>query len=355
MKYSGVALYSPEEYGMLKKDYFKKTFFAEIGGKKIGCGYYKISLKDIEKNIGENPDLRIGRKDFRVFEYKDGKMKFRNFYQLTPGMHFYSLKHFYQNIDFYKKKYADLRDDIVVNFKTKIFGFERLRYCNSQMDYTMPFALYKPKNLKEKIPLVIFLHGYTNGGERNLVPFTECLHFTNKIKRNIKKNPCMMLVPSIPKYAGYFTPADGSDNAGFEGNFNGLFNKLIREYPIDENRIYIVGSSNGAGGTWSQLRLHPERYAAAIPMMGWSDVITDDYFESIKDVAVWAVHAEDDKNVRIGEMGNGYYGSDYLVEGLKKSGSLKVKYSRYIKHGHTASRFFLHHEDWYSWLFNQTK
>lgn len=349
--------FSAEERKQFSEYPFRDAVFFKCGDSEQVHMHTKLSLREIDSLAEKYPDLRNGFRGHRLYEYKDGKLTCKGLWLFTAKQNYKSWVNCLSKIEHFKNKYTSLPDDIVTNRKTKLFGFERLRYCNNRMNYTMPFALYKPKNINNKLPLVIFLHGYTNGGEENILPFTECLHFANKIKRNIKKNPCIILVPSIPKYCGYFMEKknDIKNQTGFEGIFSHLLAKLKEKYPIDENRIYIVGSSNGAGGIWSQLRLHPDRYAAAIPMMGFCDVADDEYFESIKDIAIWAVHAENDKSVDIRKSHNGYHGSDTLVEGLKKAGAPKLRYSRCKRFGHRVSFYFLHTQDWYTWLFEQTK
>ncbi len=353
----GRTQFSPEEIEKLGKYPFKNVFFYNNGTTKRAVVYTELTLKEIDALAEKEPIFRTGWRGHRLYEYKDGKLKFQRLWYFTAKQNFNSWKRCFEKVKLYKDKYASVDNDIVANRKTKILGFERLRYCNNEMHYTLPFAVYKPKKIQGKLPLVIFLHGYTNGGEENLVPFTQCFHFSNKIKRNMKKNPCIILVPSIPRYCHYCTlqKDDCENRKDFDGIFNGLFEKLKENYPIDEDRIYMVGSSNGAGGVWSQLRLHPDRYAAVIPMMGFSDVVDDEYFESIKDVAIWAVHAENDSAVKIGKNRDDCYGSDVIVEGLKKAGAAKLRYSRYKKFGHRVSGVFLHNEDWYSWMFEQKR
>ena len=116
-----------------------------------------------------------------------------------------------------------------------------------------------------------------------------------------------------------------------------------------------MGSSNGGMGSWTQIGIHPERYAAAIPMMGCIfDPDIDGYCERIKDKPVWAVHAADDKAVEIGESKTfGTYGSDVITDGLKKIGSKNLKYTRYEKYGHSASGHFIKTVNWHEWLFEQ--
>ncbi|MEL7002454.1 MAG: fibronectin type III domain-containing protein [Bacteroidota bacterium] len=42
-------------------------------------------------------------------------------------------------------------------------------------------------------------------------------------------------------------------------------------YPIDKNRIYVHGLSNGADGTWMLLNTRPDLFAAAAPMSGFAN------------------------------------------------------------------------------------
>lgn len=43
---------------------------------------------------------------------------------------------------------------------------------------------------------------------------------------------------------------------------------ILKKYSVDKERIYCTGTSNGAGGTWAQLEMFPDRYAAGYPVSG---------------------------------------------------------------------------------------
>ncbi len=359
-KYCHVISANENELHIFDSDFFKAHTIFDFNGSKQGIGYLELTENDVPEFVKEFPEISSFICGHRCYEYRDGELKFRQFLPYTAKSRYKAHLKSIKNIMFYKDKYKNVENGIVVNRKTDILGFKRLRYCNNKTPYTLPFALYTPKGMSnEKIPLVIFLHGMGNGGESNIQPFTEYFHMTNVIKRNIKNEPCIMLVPSTPKGTEYTIPKFYEDKCPWRKIFDGLFEKLVREYPVDLNRIYIVGASNGAGGVWSQLRLYPDRYAAAIPMMGWSDDISEEFFESIKNVPIWASHAENDMSINIKEFcfdgEHTFYGSDTLVEGLKKAGSHRVKYTRYTKYGHRATNIFRNTEDWYSWLFSQKR
>ena len=357
IRYNGFMTAVSDEYKeKVNNEPFKKHFSVQCDGMEICYAYYEIHRKDIDDFVKSCPKIDKFAFGHFVFQYKNGTFERIGRCRISAKKNFKAIGKMYRKIEKYKTKHKDISDGIAVNRKMNILGFKRLRYCNNQMEFTLPFALFEPKrNTEEKLPLVLFLHGYTNGGESNIQPFTEFFTATARLKRKMKENPCFIAVPSLPKLMGYGIPDDGTKYA-IEDIFDSFFEKLIAEYPIDTNRVYIIGCSNGAMGTWSQLRLHPERYAAAIPMMGMSDVNSEAFFEGMKNNAIWVCHAENDMSVRIGECkidNTTVYGSDILVDGLKKAGNTKVKYTRYTKYGHTAARKFLKKEDWCTWIFAQ--
>lgn len=357
MKYAAIEVYNAKEYENLDKSLIGKSFCVNNEGYKLYFVYYEFDLKDIDKY----PGLTVIQRKHDIYRYENGQAELIRHCRHTAEKRYEIQKKIYDRcknkICRYKEKYKDLTDDIVVNRKINLLDFKRLRYCNNKLSFTLPFALYKPKKIKEKLPLVVYLHGFTNGGESNVIPFTECLLLVLKLKMQMKKYPCMILVPSLPKVNEYVIRKDDNESSlnGFDANFSGILKKLVEKENADERRIYLIGCSNGAAGTWSQLRLHPERYAAAIAMMGWSDDISEEFFESIKNVPVWAVHAEDDP-VSIGKFPDSdNYGSDCLVEGLRKAGNSKVRYTRYTKYGHRAAEVFMRKENVVPWLFEQKK
>ena len=53
-------------------------------------------------------------------------------------------------------------------------------------------------------------------------------------------------------------------------DFEEVFEKVMKEYPIDPDRVYLAGSSMGGQGVW-HIGLHdPSRFAALAPHAGWT-------------------------------------------------------------------------------------
>ncbi len=267
-----------------------------------------------------------------------------------------------RKIKYYKNKHSDLTDDIVINRKTKILGFKRLRYCNNNLSYTMPFAFYEPINKNnKKLPLIIYLHGLGNGGESNIIPFFGGFPFAIRLIKNIKNNPCYIIMPSIPITETFVTVKNENkefDNSDcFDGIFTNLLKKIKSCYPIDENRVYIIGSSDGAMGTYTQIKFHHNRYAAAIPLMGALFENDKDIYDDLFHIPLWIAHSKNDKVVPIKEFSENNFkwnGSDIIVNTLKVKGKENIKYTRYKSFGHRTSFIFMFKENWIDWIFKQT-
>ena len=68
--------------------------------------------------------------------------------------------------------------------------------------------------------------------------------------------------------------------------------RILANYAVDPQRIYLTGHSMGARGTWFIASRYPEKFAAIVPM---ADGPADpSWAKKIKDVPVWAFHGTND-------------------------------------------------------------
>ncbi|MCA6073731.1 T9SS type A sorting domain-containing protein [Fulvivirga sedimenti] len=78
-------------------------------------------------------------------------------------------------------------------------------------------------------------------------------------------------------------------------------------YNIDENRVFFVGVSMGAKGSWDYAMKYPEDVAAIVPLMGGSNPIYE--YCNMVNIPVWAFHGTFDGNFPIaGDSPAGRYG-----------------------------------------------
>jgi predicted peptidase len=163
---------------------------------------------------------------------------------------------------------------------------------------TLPYRLLKPVNpqAKKKFPLVIFLHGAGERGNDNEV---QIRHISELFldTRNRGKYPCYLLAPQCAKkewWASFQNKSLSKTPSRPMQLVIDLIEKTIKEYPIDESRIYITGLSMGGYGTWELIARFPHKFAAAVPVCGGGDPKTA---SEIKNIPIWAFHGALDKIV----------------------------------------------------------
>jgi len=137
----------------------------------------------------------------------------------------------------------------------------------------LAYILDIPKDVKTKIPLIVFLHGSgERGNDLEIVkahsPFTY---------RNLIKEPVAILAPQCPANTWWDT-----DAVYF------LIKEISEKYKIDKDRIYLTGLSMGGWGTLKLAGEHPEMFAAVASVCAPTDR------------AMWAnIHNYKDMNLKI--------------------------------------------------------
>ena len=159
-------------------------------------------------------------------------------------------------------------------------------------------ADYKPEDVGEKYPLIIWLHGGGEGGTDATIPLA-----ANKAGSFASEElqqyfgQAYVLVPQCPTY---WMEGEGSDRDGTSIYTESLM-ELIQDYVaqnpgVDENRIYVGGCSNGGYMTMLLMRDYPDYFAAAFPVCeGLADtLVSDEDIDTYKDQNIWFVTAATD-------------------------------------------------------------
>ena len=161
------------------------------------------------------------------------------------------------------------------------------------------------RGTKEKYPLVIAIHGFTCSGE----------FFANNSGWHSvgQERGAFVVFPSaypfrraVPSMGGVHiaTPEwnAGGTGTGFDAGgpdeleyFRQLLDETISKYPIDRERIYVTGHSNGAMMTQTLMRYMPEYFAGFAPV-GFMEGMFDEVPPMPNDTArnVWYVVGEFD-------------------------------------------------------------
>ncbi len=203
----------------------------------------------------------------------------------------------------------------------------------------------------KKYPLVLFLHG---AGERGADNTAQLVHggtlFTSK--ENRAKHPCYVVFPQCPN-GKRWVEVNWSDKKPHESPKEPsepmrltrlLLDQILKDHPVDADRIYVMGLSMGGFGTWDFAQRYPELTAAAVPICGGADNATA---ERIKHIPIWTFHGSADTAVWPERTRS-------MVEELKKVKG-NVRYSEYEKVGHNSwSRAFAE-PGLLAWMFAQKR
>jgi predicted peptidase len=189
---------------------------------------------------------------------------------------------------------------ITTAFAQEVSLFDKLIFVNGAD--SLPYRLLKPVNPQsmEKFPLVIFLHGAGERGNDNEV---QIKHITPLFleERNRGKYPCYLVAPQCPKgqwWSNFKGEGEAQTLAAEPSrpmkSLIALIEKIVKEFPVDQSRIYITGLSMGGYGTWDLIARFPDKFAAAAPVCGGGDIKTA---EKIRNIPIWAFHGALDKIV----------------------------------------------------------
>ena len=233
--------------------------------------------------------------------------------------------------------------------------FEKKVYVTASND-SLNYRLLRPEVEQEgeKYPLVLFLHG---SGERGSDNEKQLFHgsqmWLNPVNR--ENYPAFVLVPQCPE-SGYwaytdrpssFEPDQMPSDIPLSPVFRTL-KELIDTYlampQVDKKRVYVIGLSMGAMGTYDLAICYPEIFAAAIPICG---TVNPTRLSAAKDVKFRIFHGDADTVVPVS-------GSRQAYKALKAAGA-DVEYIEFpgVTHGSWNPAFT--QLDFMSWLFSQKK
>lgn len=212
-------------------------------------------------------------------------------------------------------------------FKGKTGDFER-HHLLAGANEVMPYRVYVPKSYSSSKPsaLVIALHGL--GG-------TEDSFFDQYQRQPVQlaeKHGFLMAAPLGYRVDGaygsrIFTGGDvAAERRGeySEKDVLEVLRLMKANYNVDESRIYLMGHSMGAIGTWALGAKYPQTWAALVAFAGTGSPALA---EQMKSIPQFIVHGDNDPTVNVS-------GSRNMTAALKKAGAT-VTYIEVPAGGHS--------------------
>lgn len=202
----------------------------------------------------------------------------------------------------------------------------------------LQYRLFGERKMKKSTtggyPLVIWLHG-RNGDVMQPDQPGQARVFSEK--DNFRKRPCFIIAPQNPDQQGW--RGDSADSV------MKIIEKLTKNLPIDEKRIYLSGYSMGGYGTFQLLSQEPKLFAAGVPIAGGGN---PGAAREMKKIPIWVFHGAKDPTVKVDQ-------SQRMVEALKDAKSDVVKYTEYPDGDHGIAGRVLQDKELHEWLFGQRK
>lgn len=236
------------------------------------------------------------------------------------------------------------------NAQVSRFGYGY--FTNSQND-TLRYRILTPDyDTMRTYPLVIFLHGSGERGNDNEAQLKWGVgNFATD--QNMVLYPAIIIAPQCPEHQQWANFKVYSSSAGMQLQSEpspsmklliGLVHKLIKDMPVDTNRIYITGLSMGGFGTYDAIERYPNLFAAAMPVAGGGD---PSKASLIAHIPIWDFHGAEDAAVdpRLSRI---------MMEALWKAGA-HPGYTEYPGVGHFSWLHAYSDPVVLAWLFRQHK
>jgi dienelactone hydrolase len=173
--------------------------------------------------------------------------------------------------------------EIKANEQVRPGGFVRLAYIDDIDNAPQFCRSYLPLNYdpSKKWPMVVYLHGY-NGDN------PEYYNWWSADKRHDGMSDI---------HGAIFVEPHGRGNTSYLGIGDRDVLKCIemakQKFNVDEDRVYLVGSSMGGWGTWNVATRHPGLFAAINPIYGGDDYHASLSKENIEKLSKWELFLSD--------------------------------------------------------------
>ena len=175
-----------------------------------------------------------------------------------------------------------------------------------------PVGLYLPDAAGSPLPVVMFLHGYTND------PITSppwIIDAVNAIE------PCAVFVPFRPEEEGASAWGGTYDSELRSSMVDALaeLDRVIEEQSLDTQRQYLYGESMGAEGVFMLLVQFPTRFAGAVAVAGYT---LDTGASEMAQTPLWILHGSADTV-------NPTSSSQTIYASILEAGGTQVTYTEY--------------------------
>ncbi|MDF2524531.1 MAG: phospholipase [Clostridiales bacterium] len=206
-------------------------------------------------------------------------------------------------------------------------------YNNQKIQYLLIFPA-KYTQTADKWPMILFLHGSSLRGQNlDLVKEYGPTWFAEQ--RN--DFPFVVLAPQCAENDNWDNKADV---------LVALIDDVLKKYRINEDKVYLTGTSMGGRGTWTVAREHPEYFAAIAPLAAARPKVPNTWNQLMLSMPIWAFHGEKDSVAPLKD-------DEAIIDSLRSQGGIP-RFTILPNKGHEIAGVYKNQE-LYDWFLMNTR
>ena len=147
-----------------------------------------------------------------------------------------------------------------------------------------PYIAYIPENISANPALLIQLHGAGERGRGGDDLKKVLIHGFSKVVNDDNFKDCILILPQCPPDSFWVAKIE---------SIKAFIDRMMLEFSIDPNRVYLCGLSMGGFGTWYTAMAYPKLFAAIAPCCGGGMA----WNAGTLTMSVWAFHGLEDTTV----------------------------------------------------------
>jgi predicted peptidase len=191
---------------------------------------------------------------------------------------------------------------------------------------------------RRRWPMILFLHGYGESGDQ-----IDLVLKHGPLKEALGRDDLdfLMVAPQIPPPAPPQI-AFGWKNA--QADLEQILDQVMKDYRVDEERVYLTGLSMGGFGSFYLAQARPELFAAVAPICGGGDATWATRYGSLP---FWIFHGGKDRIVPPNR-------SAEIYQSMKALGC-DAQYTLYPEAGHDSWTETYANDALYAWFLSHKR